>query len=245
MAGSLARGADERDYSTLNLMAHCRQGELGYNHAELPRIAITTNGMRVPAATGTARTALGRDRRSGREKVCERLPDCPHFHVVFTVPEEFHEFFEVNYRIAADLFFAAAAETLKLFQSNNWRMEGGFLAVLHTWGSALNWHPHLHLLVSAGGRDAATGSWRQARANYLFPVRAMSKVFRAIMLRRIEELDAPPARCAGRPGSRPWRSGATGGCSWPAQLEHLQPRRRWATPGRWCATWRATPAASR
>jgi hypothetical protein len=49
------------------------------------------------------------------EKVCGRLPDCPHFHVVFTVPEELHDFFEANYRLAADALFGAAAETLKLF----------------------------------------------------------------------------------------------------------------------------------
>lgn len=129
--------------------------------------------------------------------------------MVFTLPEEFHEFFEANYRIAADLLFAAAVETLKLFQRNNWGIEGGLLAVLHTWGSALNWHPHLHVLVCSGGRDTTTGRWRQARADYLFPVRNMSRVFRAIMLRRIEALDA------------------SGEVHWPPQLETLEARRDW------------------
>jgi len=70
--------------------------------------------------------------RCGMVQVCGRLPDCPHLHVVFTVPEEFHGFFEANYRTAVEALFGAATEALKLFQKNNWRMEGGFLAVLHT-----------------------------------------------------------------------------------------------------------------
>jgi len=143
------------------------------------------------------------------EQVCERLPDCPHFHMVFTVPEEVHAFFEANYVLAMHELFAGAAETLKLFQKNNWRMEGGFLAVLHTWGRALNWHPHLHLLVSAGGRDCTTGRWRQARRHYSFPVRAMSKVFGAIMLRRIEALEGRREVC------------------WPQALQTPQARRDW------------------
>lgn len=69
-------------------------------------------------------------------------------------------------------------------------MAGGFLAVLHTWGSRLNWHPHLHVLVAAGRADLSTGRWRDARPGYLFPVRAMSEVFRAVMMREVEKLDA-------------------------------------------------------
>ena len=88
-------------------------------------------------------------------------------------------------------------------------MEGGFLAVLHTWGSALNWHPHLHVLVCSGGRDLAGRGWRQARPNYLFPVRAMSKVFGAIFLRRLEALE----------GRRD--------LNWPGGLDTPEARRQW------------------
>lgn len=201
-------GLRDEEYSTLNLMALCRQGPLGYNQA---RCQSCRHQEWYASSCGNRHcpNCLGPRQAEWSEKVCGRLPDCPHFHVVFTVPEEFHEFFERNYRLAGDTFFGAAAETLKLFQHNNWRMEGGFLAVLHTWGRALNWHPHLHLLVSAGGRDVATGRWRQARANYLFPVKSMSKVFRAILLRRIEALEAQSA------------------LQWPEGLQTLEARRDW------------------
>lgn len=88
-------------------------------------------------------------------------------------------------------------------------MESGFLAVLHTWGSALNWHPHLHVLVSAGGRAVSTGRWHQARSNYLFPVRSMSKVFGAIMLRCIEELESHKK------------------VKWPEAIQSVEARRDW------------------
>lgn len=201
-------GLDEKEYSTLNLLAQCRQGSLGFNQVKCQDChhkewyASSCGNRHCP-------NCLGPRQVEWSNKLCERLPDCPHFHVVFTVPRELHEFFEMNYRIAADLLFATAAETLKLFQKNNWKIESGFLAVLHTWGSALNWHPHLHVLVSSGGRHCSTGKWRQARANYLFPVRSMSRVFRAIFLRRIEALEASGEVC------------------WPAALDSLEARRDW------------------
>lgn len=201
-------GLRKEEYSTLNLMALCRQGPLGYNHARCqdcrhPEWYASSCGNRH------CPNCLGPRQAEWSEKVCQRLPDCPHFHVVFTVPEELHNFFEANYKIAADILFGAASETLKLFQKNNWRMESGFLTVLHTWGRALNWHPHLHVLVSSGGRNLSTGRWHQARPNYLFPVRSMSRVFGAIMLRRIEELEM----------SRD--------INWPEQLSSVESRRDW------------------
>jgi hypothetical protein len=200
-------GLGERNYSVLNLMAHCRHGELGYNRAECRNChhhewyASSCGDRHCPQC-------LGPRQAKWSEQVCERLPDCPHFHVVFTVPSEFHEFFELNYRMASGLFFGAVAETLELFQRNDWKMRGGFFGVLHTWGRALTWHPHIHLLVSAGG-VRPDGRWGAARSNYLFPVKALSKVFRGVMLRRIEALDT----------SREVR--------WPAGLAALEERRDW------------------
>jgi hypothetical protein len=201
-------GLREEQYSTLNLIAHCRHGELGYNQSVCGKCrhrewyASSCGDRHCPMC-------LGPRQAEWAQKACERLPDCPHFHVVFTVPEELHDFFEANYRIASDLLFAAASETLKTFQRNNWKMDGGFLAVEHTWGSALHWHPHLHVLVGAGGEDLKTGRWKQARRNYLFPVRNMSAVYRGIFLRMIEQLETSAATV------------------WPADLASVEARRDW------------------
>lgn len=182
-------GLEERQYSTLNLVAQCRSGGLGFNHATCQGCerkewyASSCGDRHCPRC-------LGSRQLDWSDRVCRRLPDCPHFHVVFTIPEEVHDFFAANYRLAADILFQAAAATLKQFQGNNWKMEGGFVAILHTWGQRLNWHPHLHVLVSSGGMGLGNGRWKQAGRKYMFPVKAMSRVFRGEMLRRIEELDA-------------------------------------------------------
>lgn len=222
-------GLDERDFSTLNLLAQCRQGPLGFNRVEC-RDCHHKEWYASSCGNRHCPNCLGPRQAEWSEKLCGRLPDCPHFHVVFTLPDEVQEFFELNYRACGDILFAAAAETLKLFQRNNWGMEGGSFAVLHTWGSALNWHPHLHMLVSSGGRDLAGRGWRQARPNYLFPVRAMSKVFGAIFLRRLETLES----------RRDIR--------WPEGLDTLEARREWRVrlAGRhWNIFSRATLANTR
>lgn len=189
-------------------MAHCRHGALGYNYGEC-RGCHHREWYASSCGDRHCPNCLGARQAKWSEQVCERLPDCPHFHVVFSLPQEVWKFFEDNYRVAAKIFFEAASETLKTFQRNNWGCDGGHFGVLHTWGSALNWHPHLHCLVSGGGVDRESGRWKKTRANYLFPVRAMSKVFGAIFLRKLEELDGP------------------GGIKWPEGARSVEERRSW------------------
>lgn len=207
-------GLEEQSYSKLNLIAHCRSGTLGYNRA---RCEDCGEGSWYASSCGDRHcpACLGPRQAKWSQSVCERLPDCPHFHVVFTVPEEVREFFASNYELATGLLFEASSRTLRSFQRNNWGVEGGHLAVLHTWGSTLCWHPHLHVLVSAGGRDVTTGRWRRARGDYMFPVRAMSRVFGAIMVRLIEELEGRegvvwPEGCGSAEQRRAWRIGLAG-----------------------------------
>lgn len=201
-------GLGEAEYSKLNLIAHCRHGELGSNRATC-RDCHAQQWFASSCGDRHCPKCLGPRQAKWSQEVCGRLPDCPHFHVVFTVPEEFHAFFAANYRLAADVMFAAAAETLAAFQRREWGAVGASLAVLHTWGRALTLHPHLHLLVSAGGRRLADGTWVAPRKGYLFPVRALSKVFRGIMLRKLEELDAARE------------------VAWPERQDTLEARRDW------------------
>lgn len=201
-------GLEVEQYSTLNLMAQCRRGTLGYNRAQCE----TCQHVEWYASSCGDRhcpNCLGPRQASWSSQVCERLPDCAHFHLVFTLPAQTHEFFKLNYRLCGDLFFSVMSETLKRFLRNNRRMEGGFMAVLHTWGRALNWHPHLHVLAGAGGMDLDTGGWREESPDYLFNVFAMSKVFRAIFLRELEAIDSDP------------------GVKWPERLDTMEARRSW------------------
>lgn len=132
---------------------------------------------------------LGPRQAKWAAKVSRSLPEVPHFHVVFTLPGELELVVRRNKEELLNGLMEAVAETMKTFMRNNWKCEGGFGAVLHTWGQTLQWHPHVHLLVPGGGFRLDGSGWMRCRNNYLFSVRALSEVFRAIYLRRLRQAD--------------------------------------------------------
>ncbi|MDO8805644.1 MAG: transposase, partial [Elusimicrobiota bacterium] len=101
-----------------------------------------------------------------------------YFHAVFTLPHELNALILSNKRLLLKILFDAAAQTLLTFGHNNLGGKTGFVAVLHTWDQKLNAHFHLHCLVPAGALSENNDRWIDAPENFLFPVRALSKVFR-------------------------------------------------------------------
>jgi hypothetical protein len=102
----------------------------------------------------------------------------PYFHVVFTLPHQLNTLAQGNPRLIYRLLFAAASQTLLEFGANPRWLGGQIGATLihHTWGQTLTQHIHVHALVTGGG--LAAGHWRSAKRGFLFPVRALSQVFR-------------------------------------------------------------------
>lgn len=110
------------------------------------------------------------------------LLNCKYFHVVFTLPEELNEVVLKAPKKCYQTLFKTAWSVLNSF-GNNAKFLGaqtGMIAVLHTWGQNMSLHPHLHCIVPSGG-VTKSGKWKSTRAKgkYLFPVKSMSKVFRA------------------------------------------------------------------
>ena len=105
----------------------------------------------------------------------------PYFHVVFTLPHALNALAQGNPRVIYTLLFRAAADTLLTFGRDPRHLGGtvGITAILHTWGQALTQHLHLHCLVTGGALAADHSRWIAGRSSFLFPVRAMSTVFRA------------------------------------------------------------------
>ncbi len=117
------------------------------------------------------------------EKRSKDLLPCQYFHVVFTLPSELRPLILRNKEIGYRLLLKAASETLKEVAANpkNLGAEIGCIAVLHTWAQNLIDHPHVHFIVPGGGLNK--DKWRPCKRNYFLPVKILSQVFRAKILK--------------------------------------------------------------
>lgn len=118
----------------------------------------------------------------------ELLP-VPYFHLVFTLPHELNALAQGNPRLIYALLFQSVSDTLIEFGQNP-RWLGGNIAatlVLHTWGQTLSQHLHLHCLIAAGAL-APDGHWVTSRRGFLFPVKALSTVFRGKFIAGLQRL---------------------------------------------------------
>jgi hypothetical protein len=171
-------GLGVHQQKALRAIMHCRTAALG-GHVDAcdscGSLRISYNSCRnrhCPKCQGHRREEWIRQRQS------ELLP-CPYFHVVFTLPQEINPLALRYTTLVYKSLFEAAWDTLRQFASRL-GVQPGMVAVLHTWGQNLSLHPHLHCIVPGGG-IRGDGLWQRLSHNgkYLFPVRALSKVFRA------------------------------------------------------------------
>jgi hypothetical protein len=120
------------------------------------------------------------------EREAELLP-VPYFHVVFTLPAEIAAIAYQNKAVIYELLFKASAEaTLKIAATpRHLGARIGFMSVLHTWGSALTHHPHVHMVVPGGGLSRDGSKWIACRPRYFLPVEVLSELFRGLMLHKL------------------------------------------------------------
>ncbi len=141
--------------------------------------------------------AAARDWLQARE--AELLP-VEYFHVVFTLPAAIADIAYHNKRVVYDLLLKASAETMLTIAADPKHLGAkiGVISVLHTWGSAMTHHPHVHMIVPGGGLSPARGGeggsatgnktserWIACRPGFCLPVRVLAKLFRRLMLDRL------------------------------------------------------------
>jgi hypothetical protein len=170
----------------MSAIEHCRTAALG-GHVEAcadcghQRIAYNScRNRHCPKCQGAAaRTWLA-------EREADLLP-VGYFHVVFTLPAEIADVAFQNKAAIYDLLFQAASETMLRIAADPKHLGAriGITAVLHTWGSALTHHPHVHMVVPGGGIALDDQRWIASRPAFLLPVRVLGKLFRGVFLSRL------------------------------------------------------------
>lgn len=186
-AGHLSLG----QLKAMSAIEACRSAQLGGHVArcdDCQRLAVSYNSCRnrhCPKCQGSAAKLWLTERQA------DLLP-APYFHVVFTLPGEIAAIAFLNKAVVYDLLFKAAAETLQTIAADPKRLGArlGLIAVLHTWGSALTHHPHVHCIVPGGGLSLDGRRWIACRKGFFLPVRVLSRFFRRLFLEKLTALHA-------------------------------------------------------
>lgn len=123
------------------------------------------------------------------DKQQENVLDVPYFHTVFTVPEELYPLIYSNQKLLYDALYRAAHRTMTELSSDAkyFGARIGYICVLHTWGSRMNYHPHLHTIVLGGGLDSAN-KWKDKGKKFFLSVKVMSAVFKKHYLQELKQL---------------------------------------------------------
>jgi hypothetical protein len=172
----------------MSAIERCRTAELGGHVARCQNdtcghTAIAYNSCRNRHCP-KCQAAASREWMEAR--AAELLP-VPYFHVVFTLPVEVADIAYQNKRVVYDLLFKVSSQAMQTIAADP-RHLGAKIAitsVLHTWGSAMTHHPHVHMIVPGGGLSKDGARWVACRKGFFLPVRALSKLFRRLMLEKL------------------------------------------------------------
>lgn len=117
-----------------------------------------------------------------------RLLRTHYFHTVFTPPPELRPLFRANPELLYGLLLSCSSRTLLQFGYDRFDAQLGVVSVLHTWNRRMEHHPHAHNIVTGGGLSRDGSRWVPAKRNFLFPVRALGIVFRAMFIKELRRL---------------------------------------------------------
>src|SRR5436190_6587874 len=167
----------------MSAIESCRTAALGGHVARCEKCShtlITCNSCRnrhCPKCQGAAAKQWLAERET------ELLP-VPYFHVVYTLPAAIRDIAYQNKALIYDLLFKASAETTLKIAATPRHLGAriGFMSVLHTWGSALTHHPHVHMVVPGGGLSPDRSKWIACRPRYFLCVAVLSALFRRLFL---------------------------------------------------------------
>ena len=183
-AGHISRG----QLKAMSAIVRCRSAALGAHVLQCSGCSgqqIAYNSCRnrhCPKCQGSAAHRWMEARQT------ELLP-VEYFHVVFTLPPLIADIAYQNKAVIYNILFNAASQTLLKIGMDQKHLGAklGVTAVLHTWGSAMTHHPHLHCIVPGGGLGKEGQGWVSCRKGFFLPVRVLSRLFRRLFLEQLHE----------------------------------------------------------
>lgn len=178
----------DEQWKVFNAITKCKTKELGIHIitcSECGEVTIGFNSCRnrhCPMCQSYAR-------EKWIENESSYLLDCPYFHIITTVPSELNELALYNQKEFYNILFKATSESiLELADDQKWLgAKVGITSILHTWGQTMEFHPHIHNIVTGGG--ISNNKWIESKENYIFKVQVLSSLFKQkflIMLKNIE-----------------------------------------------------------
>jgi len=170
-----------KDIKAAEAIMLCRTPEQGYNYLACPE----GHEGKIQSHSCKHRSCpicADKSRQDWIESEKERLLNCSHYHVIFTLPHEYLNLWQYNRKWFTQAIFKACRDTLiELLEDKKYLgATPGILMTLHTWGRQLNYHPHVHCLVTAGG-ITKTNNWKTLEGDYLLPIRVVKALYRGKM----------------------------------------------------------------
>ena len=165
-------------------ISRCKTGELGYTVSFCPECGYKKMRPRSCNNRNCSCCQAPQEQKWIMERNSELIYGTAYYHVVFTVPDKLNDLFRTNQKSMYDLLFSAASDTLIALCRDKKYMGAtpGIVLVLHTWGQRLNFHPHLHVMLTGGGLTES-GQFIQTRhKGFIIPKEVLGRVFRGKFL---------------------------------------------------------------
>jgi hypothetical protein len=172
----------------MSAIERCRSAQLGGHRLQCSDTACATT--RIAYNSCRNRHCPKCQGAAAEQWLAERQRDLlpiEYYHTVFTIPNQIADIAYQNKAVIYDLLFKTVAETLHCIAADPKRLGArlGFIAVLHSWGSAMTHHPHIHCIVTGGGLSTDGQRWIACRPGYLFPHKVLSQRFRRLLLEQL------------------------------------------------------------
>lgn len=178
----------DEQWNVFNAIIKCKTKELGIHTITCSECGETTIGYNscrnrhCPMCQSYAR-------EKWINKESSYLLDCPYFHIITTVPAELNEIALHNQKEFYNILFKATSESiLELTRDPKWLgAKVSITSILHTWGQTMEFHPHIHNIVTGGG--ISNNKWINSKENYIFKVQVLSSLFKQKFLSMLKQLD--------------------------------------------------------